>query len=197
MTRLPTRLLPLVMLLLCGGCEVLGLVAARGAPEPTTPAAYELKVVPTAVTLVADEATLGADLALSADPAAMALRRGLAEHTEVPLVGRPAELAAGPVTYDAAAQQTRPAVQTVELTIEPMASADFLARTGTRVKASGRVRVLDGSGRELWPLDTTPGKKVTAELPLSSGDGAAGGRAAALRALGAEAARLFYDAPVR
>ncbi|MEL7239158.1 MAG: hypothetical protein AAGK78_09865 [Planctomycetota bacterium] len=167
------------MLLLLGGsgCLIFGAIAAKTVPLPKKPAAYELQVVPTTITLVAKEEDLGVELAMSADPVKIGLRDALAEKTDVPIVKRDGE-------------------QVVEVTLLPMRPDGETGGAGglsMGSNASARVRVLDGAGREVWPDDTTAGKLVTVTMPPMMGEDFRRRTRLTLEALGNETAKLFYE----
>lgn len=178
---------PLAILSLCllatGGCAYFGIIADRAKPPEMRDAAYELAVQPTAVVINRNEAEMGAALALRADPMAIILRERLQDKTEVPI------------------DQQSPA-QTIELKLVPTGageSAGTFSNVHVGVAVAARVRVVDASGNEIWPLDTTDGKLVVAELPptrsRSETDPAAHIRRL-YTLLGERVAMLFYRHPI-
>ena len=164
----------LVLLVAAAGCNVLGVVAAKALPPPKRPAAYVLGEVAVAVRVEPAPRVYGESGPTDAEAVAVATERALRDRTQATV--SPADAAAKFVyaVLDPTSAQT-------------LAGSDL--RTG---RAAATVRVLDADGRELWPLDGTPGRRVEVETPRTSGGDADQVRRATLASLGQSVAALFY-----
>ena len=169
-----TRSVLLILALLVGGCNVIGVASSRLLPPPKRPPAYDLGMSAVAVDVRPAPGVYGERGPLDAETAAIALEAGLRRGTKARVV---------PVVD---------AEKVIVAVIEPPSDRSTLASGRSSEDATASVRVLDAAGVELWPSDGTPGRLVeVASRPASPGAGPLDVRRATLRALGQSAARLF------
>lgn len=162
-----------------GGCNLIGVTAAKTMPPPREPAAFELGQRPTAVIVTADPAISGEYAALDAETVAIALERRLKRQTKAPVVEESA------------------ARLIVRVELYPPSAQTALGSDYHSGQASARVRVESVWGQELWPDDGSEGYLVEAQTPRVRGGTPAQVRRATLRALGEQAAALFYSRELR
>lgn len=169
------RMAWLLMLLLvpaAGGCQLLGVVAAKTLPEPRAAAVYDLRGTSASVTVTADAAEYGERGLLDADAVAMRLEKHLEKTEKVT------------VTADEPARR-------IVVDLSPTNSRAISASDLRFGSAAALVRVLDAEGEELFPGDGTGGYAVRIDVPRIAGS-ARDARRATLLALGDAIARLFY-----
>ncbi len=170
-------LLLMPMTALLGGCEAVAAVASKVKPLPKQPAAFELQGMKTAVRVEADESKMGsAAAAFDVDPVAVSVRRALQAYAKVPVALSPTGA-------------ERVIVVELQASEEEMVIASPFAPSS----AAARVRVLSGEGVELWPRDGSEGRYVFAAIPTATAGDAPEIRRQALRLLGDEVAKLFYE----
>ena len=158
------------------GCQAVAAVVAKTAPPQLVPAAFKLGDAPTAVSVRADERRVGGvAAACDTDPVVAVLRRELRERADADIVLSSAN-ASRLVVVDLIGDEAEGVIG------GPYAPG----------RATGRVRVLDAEGTELWPADGSNGRAVAAGVPPATAGSAEDVRRAALRLLGAEVAKLFY-----
>ena len=158
-----------------GGCNVIGVVADKTMPPPRHPADYTLRPVPTLARVAADPAVSGEAGALDAEPVAIALERALQRHTKATMVSDPAR-----------------ARQVIVVDLAPPSNSRIAGSDINEGSVSGRVRVLDETGRELFPADGSAGRPIQAAMPRVRTSRPDELRRATLSALGEAAAALFY-----
>lgn len=162
-----------------GGCNLIGVTAAKTMPPPREPAAFELGERPTAVIVTADPAISGEHGALDAETVAIALERALSQQAKARIVEESA------------------ARLVVRVELYPPSAQTALGSDYHTGQASARVRVVSVSGKELWPDDGSEGFLVETQTPRVRGGTPAQVRRATLRALGEKTAALFYSRELR
>jgi hypothetical protein len=162
-------LLPSSFILIQGGCTILGVAAAKLAPDPVIPPQYELAKEPTLV--LVENFHNPASLRMQADSLNRALCDDLLANDAAPLVD--SEDAAALRRKDVEAYRKMPldaigkavgATQVIYVDLESFEVTHALASELYSGTALARVRVVGDNGDVLWPSDSAGGYPISVKV---------------------------------
>jgi hypothetical protein len=183
------------------GCNVIGAVAGKVAPEPTIPAQFVPAKEPTPV--LVENYHNPASLRLESDAVARHLAEELAMHEVAPIV-EPERAEAFRSTKGQAYRKmpldeigkSLGATQIIYVDLERFDIQRAIASELLGGQAEARVRVVDDAGELLWPIDSAGGYPIAVKVEpqrVAPGGGDHAVRQELHAALADKVAKLFYN----